>query len=147
MKKGIFIIIIIVLILVVGQVIYTCYNNHNKENKEYNPYNRTIKKVSMKIKENTLTKTSATIVITDENTIPYFWGESYIIEKNIFGNWWTKVPLIAGYSETPMSLRGENGITEMKIDWSDRYGELKEGKYRIVKYANEGEIYAEFTIE
>lgn len=44
-----------------------------------------------------------------------------------------------------------NGEFEDKIDWSNLYGQLKEGEYRIVKEVycngNKKELYAKFTIE
>lgn len=77
----------------------------------------------MKIKENTLSKKGATIIITDENEIKYYFSKDYKLEKKIFGLW---IPLKSEpYSIEGFGLHGENGITEMKIDWTQRYGELK----------------------
>lgn len=123
---------------------------HDNQIKDYynNLKERSIDKVSMHIKENTVTKTSATIVIIDQNKAPYDFGEAYIIEKNILGNWWIQLPLISDYVQEPFTGHGANGITEMKIEWFERYGELKKGKYRIVKFPNaENKIYAEFNIK
>ncbi len=127
-------------------------NGGNKEDllnnqQEYysNLKEQTMDKVSIKIKENTLSKTGATIIITDENKIPYsLEQDDYTLEKNIFGNLWVGLPLKSGYYIEPFCGHGENGITEMKIDWTERYGELKKGKYRIVIVENK--LYAEFNI-
>ena len=37
----------------------------------------------------------------------------------------------------------ENGITEMQIEWSEIYGELNEGTYRIVKHNGLSTLYSE----
>lgn len=100
----------------------------NKQEEYYKKQNeRTFDKVSIEIKENTLTKTGATIIIKDENEIPYSFGNDYKLEKNIFGLWF-RLPLKSGYSEDGLYGHGANGITEIKIDWKDRYGELKKRK-------------------
>ena len=36
-----------------------------------------------------------------------------------------------------------NGITEMQLDWSELYGELSSGTYRIVKYSGLSTIFSE----
>ena len=68
-----------------------------------------------------------TIIIKDENEIPYSFGNDYKLEKNIFGLWF-ELPLKSGYSIDGLYGHGTNGITEIKIDWKDRYGELKKRK-------------------
>ncbi len=37
----------------------------------------------------------------------------------------------------------EYGITEMQLDWSEIYGELSSGTYRIIKYNGLKTIYSE----
>ena len=37
----------------------------------------------------------------------------------------------------------DNGITEMQLDWSELYGELSSGTYRIVKYSGLSTIFSE----
>ena len=47
-------------------------------------------------------------------------------------------------------LIGEDGMLEEKIDWSELYGELENGEYRLVKelYINGYNYFSvEFTIE
>lgn len=144
-KKNIIIIALIIVLLVI--ITYMLVDNTKKqeletyksfgENEEkfrkkqeefYQKLNeRTFDKVSIVIKENTLTKTGATIIIKDENEIPYSFGNDYKLEKNIFGLWFG-LPLKSGYSTDGLYGHGTNGITEMEIDWKDRYGELKKRK-------------------
>lgn len=121
----------------------------DKKQQDYyeNLKEQTIDKVSMAIKEDTLSKTGVTIVITDENKVKYsFVRDNYKLEKNIFGNFWIELPLKSdGYIIEPLGGHGANGITEMKIDWKERYGELKKGKYRIIMVKDK--LYTEFNIK
>lgn len=167
MKKWMFIVIeifIILIILIVTIVNNTKINSKNiLEPKEYKNENtieflneqekeyyrkvneQTLDKVSMVIKENTLSKTGATIIITDKNELPYYFvKDSYIIEKNIFGNLWIKIFSKSGYAIEPLGIHGPNGITEIEIDWTERYGELNNGKYRLVMIDG---LYTEFNID
>ncbi len=81
--------------------------------------NRTLEKVSMKIKEGTLTKTGATIVITDKNESPYTYGTWYRIDKKVEGKWKACKPILAdyGFTEIAMLVR-KDGTLEIKEDWS-----------------------------
>lgn len=94
-----------------------------------------IREVSMKIKEGTLTSSSATIIITDLSGGKWLYGSSYSIQKYVYGEWKeleyahdTAINAMAYYPDP-------NGVLEMKLDWKYMYGSLLKGKYRIVKYA------------
>ncbi len=112
-----------------------------------------IEGVSMKIKDDTLTKTSATIVITDTSTRRNTYGLSYYIEKYIDGKWTIMEPKIEMIFNYPAYYVDKNHQLEFKIDWDTYYGSLDSGKYRIVKFfsddgeAKEHKLTAEFTIE
>ena len=112
--------------------------------------------VSMYIKEGTLTKTSATIVIEENNNdFDITYGEPFTLEKyNYNDNKWEELPIICdncgfvlpAYTVTP----GKS--LELKQDWSKLYGELPKGVYRIVKCADlktsdRYYIWTEFTID
>lgn len=150
MKKNIRIIIVLILITLI-LIMYMLFSNDykhlisqkgyndnieanekkiSKEQEEYYKKlnEQTFDKVSIRIKENTLSKTGATFIITDENEIFYSFGQDYKLEKNILGNIWIEMPLKSGYTIDGSYGHGANGITEMKIDWSERYGELKKRK-------------------
>lgn len=109
--------------------------------------NRDIKKVDIEIKEGTLTETSATVVITDHNIIPYNYYKYFLIEKYENDKWqfvytlntvyenggaFTPVPTI--YYDTKEYSVGNNRVLEMEQDWSEIYGKLEKGKYRLKKY-------------
>ena len=49
--------------------------------------NRRKENVNLEIKEETLTNTGATVIITDKNENPYGWGEPYFIEIEEGGIW------------------------------------------------------------
>lgn len=105
--------------------------------------NRNIENVTVEIIEDTITKSGATVVITDNNEIPYSWDENfYRIEKKINGNWQdinSNKPmdsLLIGY------LRNENNQIKFNINWSSDYGTLDAGTYRILEIATEGSIIA-----
>lgn len=111
--------------------------------------NTTLDKVSMVIKEGTLTKTSATIIITDTNENAYSYGRSFIIEKKENNNWKELDTIGYDYAFTTEVLSpGVDGKLELKTDWLDMYGELEKGEYRIVKdiATTESVISVEFNI-
>ena len=93
--------------------------------------------VSMTIKKGTLTKTKATVIITDTSDRENIYGESYKIEKYENDKWSelkSKHDMIfndIGY------MVDENNTLELDINWEYYYGKLKKGKYRIVKTTQE----------
>lgn len=111
--------------------------------------------VTMTIKEGTLTKTGATVIITDTSDRENIYGNPYRIDtfKN---NEWQPLDIIyeGNYAWTSMGYYvGEDNKLEFNINWKMLYGELKKGKYRIVKdTSTQGEatshyITAEFIIK
>ncbi len=110
--------------------------------------NRTLDKVSMTIKEGTLSKTGAIIIIKDENDSHYLYGEYYRIEKKE-NDEWKKLEIKDNngtFNDVGIYPK-KDGILEMTLDWEKMYGKLKKGDYRIVKEVDRNEIYAEFTIK
>lgn len=110
--------------------------------------------VSMTIKEGTLTRTSATIVVTDVSNKKSIYGSAYRIDKKDNGKWVELKPLIDNYAWTCIGYSvDKNNKLEMDINWKALYGNLENGEYRIVKSTSEaGEqpthyITTEFVIE
>ena len=100
----------------------------------------------MKLKDNTLTKSGATIIITDDNEIKYTYEEYYKLEKRIDHMWYElKLRGDAVFNEMGY-LVDDNNELEMDIDWSKTYGNLTSGKYRIIKRIYDGE-YKYFSVE
>lgn len=91
--------------------------------------------VDMTIKEGTLTKTSATVIIKERVDYDIVYGEPFWIEKyDNKANIYTKLPItgqcafiLPAYSVTP------NKQLELTQDWSCMYGKLDKGMYRLVK--------------
>lgn len=108
-----------------------------------------ISKIKLEIDFNTLTPSGAKIIITDTNTSPATYGEWFEIEKENNSKWEELTPINKDYSFTSLGwLIGENKSLEHYVDWSDLYGILSSGHYRIVKKIDENnKIYAEFNIE
>ena len=148
MKKKV-IIGIVVLVLVFGFYVYYIYNIKGNfleaNNKDV------LDKVSMTIKEGTLT--SATIVIKNTSNKELTSGEWFRIDKLEENGEWKKVKSINNnYAFNAIAwVINPRGEFEDKVDWSKLYGELKKGHYRIVKEVygegNKKLLYAEFDIK
>ena len=125
-------------------------NESYKDTEEKNIQDK-YSKISLSIKDGTLSKTGATIIISDISEQENTYGEWFRIDKKTNGFWEELKPIDDNYVFKDIAYRiGENHQLEMNTDWSKLYGELEPGEYRIVKelYDN-GDIYlaVEFTIE
>ena len=142
MKKRIGIIIVVLIVTIIITVIgIVKKNSHNKD--------------IMQIKASTLTKTSATIVI--KNKKEYSIGEAFKVEAQVNNEWKEVNTLkikdipedIATFTAIATKVKA-NSEYEEELDWSKMYGELKEGKYRVVKEISNEDgkkyLYAEFNI-
>ena len=128
-------------------------NDRNLTEEEYNTLKekRTTDKVNLKIKEDTLTNTGTTVIITDTNELPYSYGEAYKIQK-LENNEWKDIKARDGYTFNDLAYNtDENGKLEMKINWNNLYGSLKSGEYKLNKeigdYNNPEIISVEFEIK
>ncbi len=92
---------------------------------------RSMDKVSIVIKEGTLTKEGATIVVTDKNDYPYSYGEHFNIQKLEDGGWKDVQTIGTYYINDIAHLIKEDRTTEIKLNWKDRYGELETGHYKL----------------
>ena len=95
---------------------------------------RSFDNVRMSLKDNTVTNTSATIIIEDNNVVPYGYGDGYILETKVLGMWIPLIPKCGIPTWDDYTLIIKNGETELPVNWSKIYGSLKKGKYRLVKY-------------
>lgn len=103
--------------------------------------------ITMEIKEGTLTKTGATIVITDLSGKNNTFSKEFRIDQKRGGKWYTlkdksnnEVDVVAGQQEKDKKL-------EQELNWEKNYGTLSDGYYRIVKKINNKDIVVEFEIE
>lgn len=108
---------------------------------------RSPENVKIEIKKNSISKNGVQITITDNNETPYMWNNYYTIEKKIDNDWKKIKPQKNIVNETDYNI-DENSQIIIEIDWSQNYGQLSNGTYRIVKtiydnvdiYSNEFEI-------
>ena len=120
-------------------------NNWNSNNNNNDLLSWDKEKVTIKVKELLEDNKSAIIEIDDKNNNPISWGIDFSIQKMSEGNneWYDlKSKAKIEWLKTIVSP-DDNGITEMKIDWSNMYGELDNGTYRIVKRNGFTNIYSE----
>lgn len=103
--------------------------------------------ITMEIKEGTLTKTGATIAITDLSGKNNTFSKEFRVDQKRGGKWYTlkdksknEVNVVAGQQE-------ENKKFEQELNWEKNYGTLSDGYYRIVKEINNKDIIVEFEIE
>ena len=161
-KKIMLSFIVLILIILGGiclkkkyKVVNNISNNLNSAKLDLTNNNdeRNVKKVKMSIKEGTLTQSSASIIILDNNDTPYAYDEWFRIDRKV-NNKWEEVNRINNnyiVRDIAYDIR-KNKKLETTVKWGDLYGELKKGKYRLVKkvYDNDGnDIYisTEFIIE
>ena len=104
--------------------------------------------VSMTIKEGTLNRDGATIIITDTSDDDNMYGESYRIDKKVNDTWEEKDIVVKGnYGWNSIGYRvDENDKLEMDINWKWLYGTLEDGEYRLVKNVLEKYFSVEFEI-
>lgn len=105
--------------------------------------------VSMVIKDGTLTRRGATIIITDTSGADYTYGEEYRIDKYKDGEWVELEVIVEGnYAWNSIGYYvDENNILELDVKWEWLYGRLDDGYYRIVKSVNNKEFSVEFRID
>lgn len=164
MKKVIifFCIILAIIIIIVGILYFknnrlsflnsnieNIENVENVVNIEENGDVENASDISMVIKDGTLTPSGATVVLTNS----YAYDRWYRIDKEENGEWKEAETINDNYSFTAEGyLTNGNSEVKIPIDWTDLYGTLENGKYRIVKRVfnnlnREEYVSVEFTID
>ena len=119
-----------------------------------------IEGISMEIEKEDLKATGGTILITDMTGKDNSYSFGYRIDKKEKGKW-KKVRDIESSKVSSLLIDtyielDENRTLELSQYWGAKYGQLKTGTYRIVKWVNTKNendefidipIVAEFTIE
>lgn len=140
MKKRIIFLCLFICLVIIGILFF------NKEKSNLKIYKGN--DIILSIKEGTLTKTGATIIITDKSNKDYTYGKDFILEKKIKNTWYKLAA-----QETWWDLVGykidENNTLELEQKWEEIYGKLKNGTYRILKSIGTTDeyIYVEFEIK
>ena len=105
--------------------------------------------VSLEITEYRLEENRITLTITDNNEVPYSLNDRYKIEK-LNNEEWEEVERINPEKVLLIVKKynlDENNQYNFGINWTNGYGELEEGIYRIVKEFEEDVFYSnEFEI-
>ncbi len=141
------IIIIILLLISLGFVTYFYFYWKNGCISTINNYTNLVKgleeindglsqntqKVKIEIQANSITPEGATIIISDENEIPYLWKENYTLMKKVDNIWENVSPLTEmNFSKSPYLKKENDKITQV-LDWNNYYGKLSAGIYKVVK--------------
>lgn len=153
-KKIIVMLIIIIIIVTIGIIGTFLFLNSNKNANELianeNTLTRSPNNVKIKVIDNSISSTGVTILITDNNRYHYAWGEQFSIQEKVNGQWQDLKYITDTVAFNEIAYVLKNNQLTLKIDWTNYYGELSNGTYRIVKkvyngkyidlYSNEFEI-------
>lgn len=117
-----------------------------EENRVYlEEENRDTEKVSIEVKEDSISKSGVTIVVTDKNKRIYTWDDIYTIEQKIDGNLEKVKSIKKDKKDYIVNYNvDKNNQIIFEIDWTPYYGELSSGIYRIVKLARNNGVDIEF---
>lgn len=92
--------------------------------------------VSMQVKDKSLTKKEAVLILQNHTSVDYVYGAFYAMEYQKNNVWYKIIP----NREMNFNMIGyvlkANGSREIKINWEKDYGNLPSGKYRIIKDAS-----------
>lgn len=112
-------------------------SNNNSSTKQIQTSNdkyNTAPNVTMEIKGGTLTPFGATVVIKDKNEKPFTYGASFKLQRKVNNAWKEMQYLENGGSFVSIGyLTDENGVREIETDWTNHYGKLEPGEYKIIK--------------
>lgn len=108
--------------------------------------------VTLSIKDNTLKKTGATLILENDSDKLLHYDEYYKMEIKKDKKW-HKINVELCFTDPLWEVK-ENSKKEFELNWEQGYGKLASGDYRIIKEVYfEGEeenafnISAEFTIK
>ena len=108
--------------------------------------------VTLSIKDNTLKKTGATLILENDSDKLLHYDEYYKMEIKKDKKW-HKINVELCFNDPLWEVK-ENSKKEIELNWEQGYGKLASGDYRIIKEVYfEGEeenafnISAEFTIK
>lgn len=129
MKKMIIFVFLLTIIIMVFGIGFLYLN------KENNLKISKIEGVTLEIKEETLSSTGATIIITDVTKQKHLYGERFKIQKLVNGKWKNlKVKNNKVVFPTVGYYVDDNNKLELKQNWEELYGDLPNGKYRLIKH-------------
>lgn len=111
-----------------------------------------VENISTSIRKDTLTKTGVTLLLTSANEFVFSKcsGDDYKLYFYQNENWIECESISGNYTEAIIQ-RPKTKKLEEHIEWSEKYGELKVGKYKLERdigiNSTEGKLYIEFEIK
>lgn len=102
--------------------------------------------IALSLKEGTLTKKGATLVLKNDSDVDVQYGNPYEIEIKKDGEWY-KINVQLDFTLSAFSLKAKE-TKELEINWEEGYGKLIPGVYRIIKSINieENGIYQSYHV-
>lgn len=115
------------------EIIITKTEDMSEELDVVDELNRSTANVTIKVKEESVSKGGVELFITDNNETTFGIDDSnrYVIEKMLDGNWEALEP------DTPVGIlaiarpKNEEKEFDLEIKWINYYGQLEDGTYRI----------------
>lgn len=144
MKKIMNNLIIAILVILVFIIIWLIFNSDKKYSKKEYP----IADVSMSIKDDTLTGTGATFILTNDSAIDVIYGNPYSIQIKEDGKW-QAIDVDLSFTLPAYILKAKTS-EEITINWEYGYGKLENGEYRIIKdfsYEKIKDNYVDFSLK
>lgn len=142
----------IILTIISILTIFTITGCTNDRIGEKTPYDITNDQVTMEVKEGTLTKSGATIIMKNKTDAEFIYGEPYHLEIKHEDSWHIlelEPDNDLFFTMPAYSLKANESI-EKEYNWEYGYGKLKKGTYRLVtdfsKKTEKIYVAAEFTI-
>ncbi len=110
-----------------------------------------LKDINMTAKEESISPHGVRITITNSSAYEYSTGECYLLEQFVNEEWIALKPMgDTIFNAIGYRIKGISTL-EMNIDWTDYYGILNPGRYRVGKSMLDGnqeyQVYAEFVIK
>ena len=103
--------------------------------------------VSLSIKEGTLTKRGATLILKNDSDNAVQYGNPYEIEIKKNGIWY-KINVELNFTLPAYVLKSKES-KEIELNWENGYGKLATGEYRIIKsidIENEDGTFKDFYV-
>ena len=83
------------------------------------------------IKDNKISREEATLLLENNTDILWTYHPKSVLEKNVNGIWYTIVPKHAKNYLLPMIKISQGEVKELYYNFTEEYGSLTQGKYRI----------------
>lgn len=89
--------------------------------------------VILKIKEETITPAGLTVVICNDSDEDINFGRDFLLKEEKDGAWQQVTPVSEPFMTMDLLWAPAKSSEEMELYWAPFYGQLKEGRYRLIK--------------